>query len=181
MAFAIFAVLIFISTGTFARYSSDTNRNFGMANWNVKITNDTKDDLNSEDTQDIIFKVPNNPNVASGKIAPGTTAVATIELDLSGTNVPVDLDLEMEEDKLPSKEFTIEAFLDGEKFEIGETKVIELENNQAFTNENGQKIVTIELKWEIDDEDATAMTMQDGKIAIPVTIKTKQHIGKIEK
>ena len=136
-------------------------------------------------TKDITFKVQNNSNVVPGKIAPAVTAVAEIELDLTGTEVAVDFNavvgnLASSPANLPSMDkITLTSAVDGG--EPGTVQTIPLVNSSAFTSSNGKKTVTLTLTWENDNannvnDTATGMTA-DAYLTVPVTMTVQQHIG----
>lgn len=176
VTFIIFVVFILLVNNNYAKYSNlATLDNNETTDWKVTITKDTRD---LKDTQEISFKVEDNPNVVSGKIAPGCKAVATIEVDLIGTKVPVEIVTLADESKL-SKSMKLSAKIDGESYTIGSTKVIELENNSAFTEENGKKVITLELEWlnnGSNNKNDTAIGISGETIKVPITINVVQHI-----
>lgn len=176
VTFILFVVSILLINNNYAKYSNlvplDNNE---TTNWKVTITNDTR---NLEDTQEISFKVEDNPNVVAGKFAPGCKAIATIEVDLIGTKVPVQMMLLADESEL-SKSMKLSAKIEGESYTIGTTKVIELENNSAFTEENGKKVIILELEWinnESDNKNDTEIGIKGETIKVPVSINVRQHI-----
>lgn len=176
VTFIIFVVSILLVNNNYAKYSNlSTLDNNETTDWKVTITNDTR---NLKDTQEISFKVEDNPNVVAGKIAPGCKAVATIEVNLVGTKVPVEIMTLVDESKL-LKSMKLSAKIDGESYTIGSTKIIELENNAAFTEENGKKIITLELEWMNNDnnnKNDTKIGIRGETIKVPITINVSQHI-----
>lgn len=176
VTFIIFVVSILLVNNNYAKYSNlSTLDNNETTDWKVTITNDTR---NLKDTQEISFKVEDNPNVVAGKMAPGCKAVATIEVDLTGTKVPAQIMLLADESNL-SKAMKLSAKIDGEYYTIGSTKVIALENNTTFTEENGKKIITLELEWVNNDsnnKNDTKIGIRGETIKVPITINVSQHI-----
>ena len=176
LTFAIFAIFVLFTTYSFAKYSKRNDNN--TSNWNVKITSDTKD-LTLKKTQDIVFKVENNHNVVNGKIAPGSTAVAKIELDLTGTEYTVDFNLTIDKKYLDSIGFKMTATIDGESYNIGTTKILELVKGKAFSEKNGKKEILLKLNWEDDynnKENDTKIGNDCTEIKIPINITVNQHI-----
>ena len=178
----VILTLIFITTfllfiaSTFSKYSIAKSSELDTE-WNVKITSGTKD-LTSKDTQEIKFIVQDNKNVAKGKLAPGGTAVATMELDLNKTKYAVDFELQADISKL-NNNFELTAKIDGDPYIIGATKVFELQNNEVFNEKNGKKIITLILKWKSNDslnELDTLTSISKNVISIPITWTAKQHI-----
>ena len=132
-------------------------------------------------TKNITFTVHNNANVVPGKIAPAVTAVAKIELDLTGTEVAVDFNAEVGDltpTNLPSSDkISLTSAVDGGT--PGTSQTIPLVNNAAFTTENGKKIVTLTLTWTNDDNnnaDDTSTGITGGTLTVPVTMTVQQHI-----
>ena len=158
-------------------FANSSENESEVTEWNIKITSDTKD-LTSKDTKDIIFKVQDNPNVARGKMAPGSTAIATIELDLNNTKYAVEFDLQADTSKLYGN-FKLSAKINDEPYKIGETKIFELEDNDAFNETNGKKTITLILTWENDNSTNVTDTLLGtscDNISIPITWTAKQHI-----
>jgi len=167
-AFSIFGILTLsiINNNAFA----------GMSDWNVKVTSDTKDLY--DNTQEIVFKVQENPNVAKGKFAPGTVAYAQMEVDLTDTQYDVDFKLSVDNQILPSY-LKITATLDGEEYILGSTKLIKPQNNNYFTNEDGKKKIVLKLEWENignSNYEDTLMGVSGSTIEIPVEWNISQHI-----
>lgn len=179
MVIALFFTFIFLMTVSFAKTLNNERENNNIENdeWKISITGQGKD-LTVKDTQNIIFKTQDNPNVVSGKIAPGSTAIATIQVDMSGTKVPVELKTIVDDQILNNTNLKLTIEIDGKEYSSGETKIIELENGKAFDETNGKKIITLKLTWENDDDNQidTAMGILGSKISIPVTINVEQHI-----
>ena len=154
------------------------------AKWAVAITADDGTTLSST-TQDITFTVQNNTNVVPGKIAPAVTAVAEIELDLTGTEVAVDFDAVIDQSNLSTfgesgDKLTLDVKVDGVAYTSGTAQTINLVGNSAFTAANGKKTVTLTLTWANDDEnneDDTATGIAAPTLTIPVTLTAKQHIS----
>ena len=185
LAIALILVLYLIGS-TYARYSTvgEATGSVPIAEWHVAITSDDGTTLNST-TQDIAFTVQSNTNVVSGKIAPAVTAVAEIELDLTGTEVAVDFDAVIDDSALATigasaDKISLDVEVDGTTYTSGTSQTIPLVNDSAFTSSNGTKTVTLTLTWENDDNnnaDDTTMGTAGGTIEIPVTLTAQQHIA----
>lgn len=177
---------VYLISSTYARYSTQglANATVDVAKWAVAMTSGGT--TLSSTTQNITFVVQSNSNVVPGKIAPAVTAVATIQLDLTGTEVAVDFTASvgsMSPNNLPSSDkISLSSAIDGTA-NSGAATIIPLENNAAFTSSNGIKVVTLTLTWTNDDNNnvndtATGM-LADGSrtITIPVTLTVQQHIS----
>lgn len=182
----LLVLLVYIIGSTYARYSTQgvATATIQVAKWAVAITADDGTDV-TDTTLPITFAVQSNTNVVPNKIAPAVTAVAEVELDLTGTEVAVDFDAVIDQSNIATLGassdklvFTVEV--DGNTYTSGTSQTIPLENNAAFTAANGKKTVTLTLTWENDDEnnvDDTTMGKAAPTLTIPVTLTAKQHIG----
>ena len=177
LTFVIFATFILLINVSFGKDSIKRNiSNNKNVNWKVAITSDTKDSF-FENTQEITFKTPDNLDVVEGKFAPGMTAIAELELDLIGTNVPVEFSAKIDKNNLLYKNFKLTATLDGENYNFGRTKLIELENNSPFNASNGKKILQLQLEWKSYSNEMDNIIGSLGEnIKIPITMNLKQHI-----
>ena len=184
LALIIF-LLVAVVAGTYTRYQTvgEATGNTQAAKWAVAIKSGDK--TLSSTTQPITFAVQSNSNVVPNKIAPAVTAVATIELDLTGTEVAVDFDAVIDQTALSSfgdsgDKLSLAVKVDGTNYTSGTTHTISLVNNSAFTAENGKKTVTLTLTWDNDDlnnADDTATGVAAPTLTVPVTLTAKQHIG----
>ena len=187
MPLLLLLVAVFVIAGTYARYSSTgtATATVNIAKWSVALTSGGNDLFS--DTQEIAFNVQENDNVAPGKIAPGTKATGTVELDLTGTEVAVDFYATIDETALSAQNLGISndklkltTKLGDTTLESGEPLTINLINGSAFTAQNGVKTITLELAWENDDENNsndTALGVAGSDIVIPITFTVQQHIG----
>ena len=178
----ILLLAISLIGGTLARYSSTgkADAKAEIAKWAV--TMKSGDTTLSSTSKDITFTVQSNSNVVPGKIAPSVTAVAEVELDLTGTEVAVDFTAtvgSISPSNLPSSDkISLTSSVDGGT--PGTTQTIPLVNSSAFTAQNGKKKVTLTLEWENDDTnnaDDTSTGTTGGTITIPVTLTVQQHIN----
>lgn len=181
IAFALIAII----GGTYARYSTTgaATGTVQVAKWAIAMKADDGTILNAT-TQPITFTVQSNTNVVPGKIAPAVTAVAEVELDLTGTEVAVDFDAVVDSSALTSigassDKISLTTKVDGTTYTSGTVQTINLVDNAPFTAANGKKTVTLTLTWENDDNnnaDDTSMGIDADTIEIPVTLTAKQHI-----
>ena len=163
VTFILFVVSIFFMNNIFA--SDET------AEWKVTITNDTKE---LRETQEIIFKFEDNQSVVSGKFAPGVRAIATIEINLIGTKLPVDIMATIDDSKL-SEQFRLTVKLDDEIYMSNIVKTLNFEDGEGFTEKDGKRILTLELEWNDANSD-NIIGITANSIEIPVRIDVKQHI-----
>lgn len=174
-------VCLYFVSGTYARYASEItgNAKVSTAKWAVAFKNGS-DTLSNN--FNLTFTVAENTNVVSGKIAPATTATATIEADLNGTEVAVDYNATIDESSLTTLfgasaddvTVTTSATVGGSADSTG---TIALPGGAAFDSTNGKVVITITLTWTNDDTNNTSDTSAAGKdLTLPVTLTLKQHI-----
>ncbi len=184
---ALIIALYFVS-GTYARYTTafTGNATATVAKWSVKL----KDDADGTQTtiKDLTFKVQENESVVPGKLAPGSTATAEVEVVLDDTEVAVDLIAKVTKDSIATVfgssaanvKLTIDVDGTQEDSEDTATKNIPLTSKAAFTADNGTKKVTLTLKWD-NVESANTSDTTVGKTAptltLPVTLTVQQHIA----
>lgn len=179
----LMVVCLYFVSGTYARYASEITGNAAVtvAKWDV----DFSDGTNAlENDFDLTFTVNENANVVSGKIAPSTTATATIEVDLTGTEVAVDYVASITEDALEtlfddsadSVTVTTTAKVNGVEDTSG---TVNLVGDKAFEADNGKVEITITLTWANDDANNvsdTTVGAAGGTLTLPVTVSLTQHI-----
>lgn len=175
MIMFILVALYFVS-GTYARYTSSitANAKVSTANWAVAFKKGS--DAITKDTV-LTFEVQKNANVVNGKIAPGTTATATINLDLTGTEVAVDYTASINAEAL---EETL-----GENVKVtvnnsdSATGTVNINNDGTALDKNSVEIL-ISITWvdnntaEANESDISAAGQTD--LVLPVTLKVEQHI-----
>lgn len=167
LIFIIFVTFVLVIINVFSKYSYAQSE---VTNWNIKITGGTNEET-SKNTDDIMFIIQDNPNVAKGKFAPGCTAIANIDLDLVGTKYSVDFMLNLDSSSL-IKNMNVVAKIDNENYQLGTTKVFELQDKQSFDNENGKKKIQLILTW--DDLDYN--DFNESFVLIPIQWTAKQHV-----
>lgn len=191
-AVIILALLIALIGGTYARYVSSAtgSGDVNIAKWAVKVNDqDFSDTLG---TFDLTFKA-NNADTVANKVAPGGTAIAYVDVDLTGTEVSVDLACAL--DGRGSADNLTAIF--GENYDDKVTVSIGIPTLQGTTSnmtlDETNKVITvgtdamsgtvrvpITLTWKDDPANNTADTitgsLQTG-VSIPVTLSVTQHIS----
>lgn len=180
-------ICLYFVSGTYARYAESItgNANVTVAKWAVAFKDGETTLANDFNLN---FKVTDNTNVVSGKVAPGTSATATIEVDLTGTEVAVDYEAVIDEEALEAKfngaDVTVSTSVSGST--TAKKGTINLIEDKAFTETNGKVPIVITLTWngeEADSDDKNGKDTAMGKgatgtaIELPVTLKLQQHIG----
>ena len=183
VAIALLLIAYLISS-TYARYSTEgkASGKVDIAEWHVVMQPNDGGAALTSTSRDITFTVQSNTNVVPGKIAPAVTAVAEVELDLTGTEVAVDFTAtvgDLTPTNLPSSDkINLTSTVEGGT--PGTSTTIPLVNQSAFTSSNGKKKVTLTLTWTNDDQnnaDDTATGIAGGTLTVPVTLTVQQHIG----
>ena len=168
----IAALLLFaaISFSTYAIYKSSASGDAeaSVAAWVVKVNNS---DITSASSNTYTFSASDivwdtNENVASGKIAPGSTGKIKIAIDTSGAEVAVDYTVEVDS-----------SSIDNDKISVSNTGT-----NASGTigvSESGKNI-EVTVVWTAEDTttaNTNDMAMAGQNITIPVTVTLKQHTG----
>lgn len=177
---ALVASLAFVGGGTYARYvaTAEGNGSAQVAKWAVNVTNANQSETGEFNLE---FNAENNADIVAGKIAPGVTATGYVEIDLSGTEVSVEIDCDLGESQgVPAPvEVTVGAPVpaDGASNMTVDGNVVKV-NGGAM---NGTVRVPITLTWDSDseatDDDAdTAAGKTAGSMTVPVTLQVRQHI-----
>lgn len=180
----IFAICLYFISGTYARYTTSVGATakVSVAKWAVALKQGVSEI--KEDTE-LTFTVNNNKNVVEGKIAPAVTAVSTVEVDLTGTEVAVDFEA-IVNDKAIASIFGASASSVSATTAVtggqvsGTTSTLALPDGQAFTSSNGKVTLKITLTWkdvEAKNSSDTEVGKTAGTLQIPVTLNVQQHIG----
>ena len=199
----IVAMLLTISLyfigGTYARYISEFEGQgtATVAAWKVKVGE--KDGTEEKQTAvPVTFTVAENAFVVSEKIAPATKLTGKLAVDLTGSEVAVELSAVINKEALTtalteytglSEDFVVsdpeitkaaESTYPDQKITDG---VIKLQDDEAFTEANGKFDITFTIEWKdntANDKSATKLGIdaQSGSktITVPVTVTAKQHI-----
>jgi len=184
-------LLIAIVGGTYARYTSSgtASANAEIAKWHIELNGQ---DISSTSTSvqitaKTVDGVSNN-NVAEGKIAPGQTLVAELEVNPTGSEVAVDYIIE-------TGDITATGFDNTSTIEVTKIgAVVEGETNEEFAVNAGGKYTyyqelsdvldgksvkfNIYVTWEDGDNTADTVngTSEVTDIVVPVNIVARQHL-----
>lgn len=198
-AVIILALLLALIGGTYARYISTAtgSGNVDIAKWAVKvgendISNGTVGSFELTFTTD-----SENKNVVANKIAPGITATAQVEVDLTGTEVAVDFDCALGSTATEKLTAIFGAdYADKVEVNAGAPVLQDGVSNMTLSSDkkvvevgsaamSGKVIVPITLTWNNADANngadtqvgADAFTTADkSKVTVPVDLTVKQHI-----
>lgn len=188
-ALMILALLIALIGGTYARYVSTAtgSGSVDIAKWAVKVNE--ADISNAAGTFDLNFTA-NNAGTVSNKVAPGGTATAYVDVDLTGTEVSVDFACELAENATALTDVFGANYADKVTVTVGTPELQGTTSNMTLDAANkvvtvgdaamnGTVRVPITLTW----TDATANNAADtttgaaaAQLEIPVTLTVQQHI-----
>lgn len=178
----ILAIALYFISGTYANYTSKAtgNATATVAKWAVKVGGQ---EPAASQSFTLSFTEKNlNDDVVSGKIAPGSTLESgNIEIDLTDTEVAVDIKATIDEEALNetfgSANVSAKVKIDGGVESNSATTTVNLQEGSKFTADNGKKNVKVIIKWESNDTDDTSvgLTKGDQQVTLPVTITVSQH------
>ena len=187
MALALLIALLVIAGAgvyTYARYQTSRTGtgDVVIAKWAAAIKQDGT--AVSDNFELALTPVANN-NVASGKIAPGSSATATLVLDLTGTEVATDYEVEIGDvTGLPAGMTITGITADGNSLtktgNVYKGSVALNNEKTALVDEEITLVITV--TWENNESNnSTDTTAGEGELAartksIPVTVTAKQHI-----
>lgn len=179
---ALVASLAFVGGGTYARYvaTAEGNGSAQVAKWAVNVTNANESETGEFNLK---FDAENNADIVAGKIAPGVTATGYVDIDLTGTEVSVEIDCKLGDSQgVPAPvEVTVGAPVpaDGASNMTVDGNVVKV-NGGAM---NGTVRVPVTLTWNSDDSDEAGANEADtaagktaGSMTVPVTLQVRQHI-----
>ena len=190
----LLVVALYFIGGTYARYASKYtgNATVNVAKWQI----------DGSKVNTLTFTVAANDFVANDKIAPATKATATTEIDLTGTEVAVDIaieateefksklsDLGLDESQMTLKiEKAVESDIKVEEGGNGTKEspfVCKLQDGAELT---GKLKLNLTLEWtdegeawnvdnDMNTKDTTLGTQAGSKtLELPVTVIVQQHI-----
>ena len=179
----LLVVALYFIAGTYARYTSSVNATakVDIAKWAVAFKSGG---ATMTENMELTFALQNNTNVVSGKIAPASKAVATVEVDLTGTEVAVDFDADVDTTAIASvfgdsaSDVNATVTVSGAA-SSADSATVNLIGDKAFTADNGKVTLTITLEWtntEANNAKHTETGTAGGTLTIPVTITAQQHI-----
>ena len=182
----LIAFLIVVGAGyTYSRYltSKSGSGDVVIANWAVALKQNS---VEVSEGFNLTLTPVANANVASGRIAPGSSATATLELDLTGSEVAADYEIDLS---------SVTGLPDGMTIS-SVTATPQGGSATTLTGTNGKYsgqvaladvgtpiTFVITVTWENSESrnstDTTAGedTLANRTKSIPVTVTAKQHIG----
>jgi len=177
IAFSIFAIILFCVNTNYAKYFITSEND--DTNWNIAITSDTKE---INDTQEISFKIQENPNVVKGKIAPGLKATAEIEIDLKNTKDPIDIKANVDTTSLNDC-FELTSTIINDNYTLGTVKTLKQDTINELKRKNEKVKLVFQLEWTnnfTDNAKDTIIGSTVDRIRLPITVNVTQNIDAIE-
>ena len=180
------ALLVLVGAGvyTYSRYvyTKSGSGSKGVATWAVVLKqggNAVTDDF------DLALTLASNDNVVNGKIAPSRSATATLVLDLTGTEVATDIEVDLSSvDNLPDGMSITGVTANGNAMTAAAgvySTMIALNAGKTAISANAVELV-ITASWVNDENNNandTTFGNAHGTLTIPVTVTAKQHIGAV--
>ena len=169
----------FFVADTYARFFTDRSENGGAvaAKWSVLLKQNSQA---LSRTFDFDLTVSESDDVASGKFAPSTSLEATLVLELTGTEVPVDYIVKADTsafgDKLQSGDMTFTVYDNGSSIPLGKYIYVPLVG-KVFTAENGVHTLRFVLSWAKDGDSVSDVDFakNNASFSMPVSIEARQH------
>ena len=189
----LLVVALYFVSGTYARYIDEFtgSADATVAKWAVKVG-----DAAVENKFTITLTEEENENVVNGKIAPDVTLNSNdVVIDLTGTEVAVDVKAEIDPSELESALSALGESADdvtasatvykgesGTASGVVEDGKIPLpDQTTGFTAENGKFHIVVQVKWtnnESHNESDTTAGKTPVTLKIPVKVTLKQHLAK---
>lgn len=179
LALLVLVVVVSAGTYTYARYLTtvETSSDVEIAKWQIAV----KDGANElSKTQKLALTVAENANVASGKMAPGSTASGEFTIDPTGSEVAIDYSVSIDTKNITNDKITIKSLSVGDNVLTKDSEgnyVGTISLNDVLAN----KLTTVKLTVEwTNDENNNELDTTTGKTAgtinLPIVITVKQHI-----
>lgn len=189
LAIIVIAIMLLIAVigGTYSKYTSTANGSgdVAIAQWAVSVNGQNAS--SSSANFDLTFAL-NNADTVANKIAPGGTATAYVDVDLTGTEVSVKFDVDTQADLATifgtgySNRITLTT---GTPISQGETSNMTLDNvndvvTVGTTAMSGIVRVPVILTWnDVEGNDVADTTIATNKtsVTLPVTLTVSQKVG----
>lgn len=187
-------LLVAVIGGTYSRYTSTAtgSGDVSIAKWAVSVNGENLG--NTSTTIDLTFTA-SNANTVQNKIAPGGTATAYVDIDLTGTEVSVDFSCALAEAAATNLASVFgEDYADKVTLEVGTPATEGTTSNMTLSGTtvtvgtaamSGKVRVPITLTWTDlsnpnNNETANAADTQTGttktSLTVPVTLNVTQHV-----
>lgn len=178
------ALLLVVGAGvyTYARYtySRTGSGDVDVATWAVQLQQGGSE---VSDNFNLALTLSNNGYVVNGKIAPNRSATATLVVDLTGTEVATDIDVDLGSvTGLPTGMTISGVTANGNAMtKTGNVYSTTIGLNAGLTAISSNSVtLVVTATWvnnEANNSNDTSFGEAGGSISIPVTVTAKQHIG----
>lgn len=171
--------------GTYSQFKTNSSGSGDtqIAKWAVALK-DGEAELENRFDVTFVSTTNNEGNVASNRLAPGTSGHSILILDLTNTEVSVDYNITVDtrvlENQIGSSNITL-TMSDGNNktIDFGRDVYIPLVNQEKFTSENGIFTFNFYLTWNNDSDSNnlsdTNVALNFEDLTLPVYVKIKQH------
>lgn len=175
LVLALLLLLVVVSYSTYSIYKSNSEGTSTVptANWSVKVNGSDMETKTFTFTESDIVWTDTNSAVA-GKIAPGAKGTITIEIDATGSEVPVAYTATLGQVKVANTN------IDNNNFTVTAAEGSSLTGTIAYAASNMKKTIVLEVEWTANDNDATNgandkdKAMAGQEVTIPVTVIAQQ-------
>ena len=184
----VIACLVAIIGGTYARYSSGGTATAAgeIAKWHVTL-NDEDISSQSKTVNVTAAKVPgvSNDNVSNGKIAPGQTLAASVEVDPAGSEVAVDYVLDIGTIDTTGFNTNSKIAVSNVVATVGGTAAQVAKSNGSYicyesledVLANKPVVFSVYVSWADGNNAAdTANGLNATNVVVPMNITARQHI-----
>ena len=171
IVFILMIIVIFcVSTQLNAHESTKEIKEIRILSDSVDIAKDPNHTIN--------FKTKTNPNVAPGRIAPGSTMYTTLEVDFNQNKKPFDIKIDIDKTTLSNfneNDFNFYITIDGEEYKLGSKKELSKAYVESLIEGSKNLEVYIELSWE-PEGDITSNMLNNSLLDFPMQIHVEEHI-----
>lgn len=180
---AVTTYLVF--NNTFALFESDASGvvNSQIGRWIIKISNETITDGTNEDININSFVYASNPRVASGVIAPGTSAYFDLIFDATDCDVAVKYDIEFKVDEI---DYADNISVSVAALDSGSTVRTDVNTYSGIISlasiRNGDTAtIRVSLNWtddgNHDDSDTELGIVENNHLVVPISVHAVQYLG----
>ncbi len=171
IVFILMIIVIFcVSTQLNANESTKEIKEIRILSDSVDIAKDPNHTIN--------FKTKTNPNVAPGRIAPGSTMYTTLEVDFNQNKKPFDIKIDIDKNSLSNfdeNDFIFNITIDGEDYNLGSKKELSKEYVESLIEKSKNLEIYIELTWK-PESSITPSMLANPLLDFPIQIHVEEHI-----
>lgn len=167
----ILMIIVFFCVSTQLNANENTNE---MKD--IKILSDSVD-ITKNPNHSITFKSIENPNIASGKIAPGSAMYTILEVDFNQNKKPFDVKIDIDKTFLNKldENFEFNITIDGEEYILGNKKELSKDYVENLIDQSKNLEIYIELSWKPESQ-FTPTTLNNQLLDFPMHVQVDEHI-----